>query len=92
MTKAVIRGGADNSVEDVKAQIDAYGIAVRAGVITPQTSDEDEFRKKIGLPSMSPEAKEAWKLDKGVRRPITITQPGSATPVPTAPAEDQPQD
>lgn len=86
------QGGADNGTEDVKAQIDAYGIAVRAGVITPQTSDEDEFRKKIGLPSMSPEAKEAWKLDKGVRRPITITQPGSTAPAPAAPAEDQPQD
>lgn len=73
---------------------DAYGVAVRAGVITPQTQDEDAFRKKLGLPPMSPAAKAAWSLDKGTRRPITLTQPGTTKPVQgtTNENEDQPQD
>lgn len=80
-----------NSVDQVKAQMDAYGVAVRAGVITPQPADEDSFRQKLGLPPMSNEAKSAWKDDKGVRRPITLVQPGASPGQQSAPTEDPEQ-
>ena len=71
--------------EEVSAKMDAYGVGVRAGVITPQLTDEQHFRKQLQMPDMTPEAKAAWKKDAGVRRPITITPPAGAswgTPVP----------
>jgi hypothetical protein len=80
---------------DAKAAADAYGVAVRAGVITPQAEDEEEFRKRLALPPMSPDAKAAWRNDKGTRRPITLTQPGtqaSPTQGTTNENEDEPQD
>lgn len=66
----------DPELERIKAEADAYGVAVRAGVITPQTEDENAFREKLSLPSMSDDARKAWDEDKGVRRPITLTPPG----------------
>lgn len=73
---------------DAKAASDAYGVAVRAGVITPQTQDEENFRKRLGLPPMSSEAKAAWQKDKGTRRPITLTQPGMTAPIQRTTNED----
>jgi hypothetical protein len=46
---------------DAKAASDAYGVAVRAGVITPQTDDEEAFRKRLSLPPMSSDAKAACR-------------------------------
>jgi capsid protein len=66
----------DPELERIKAEADAYGVAVRAGVVTPQTDDEGAFREKLSLPPMGADAKKAWKEDKGVRRPITLTPPG----------------
>jgi hypothetical protein len=69
----------DNGVNDdslkfqnLKAKFDAYGVAVRAGSITPQESDEEQFRKEAGLPPMSKEVDDAWFDDGGIRRPITL--------------------
>jgi len=68
-----------------RSKADAYGIAVRAGVITPQTEDENVFRSEIGLPPMRTNAADAWQIDNGVRRPITLTPPpGTAAPAPVA--------
>lgn len=58
--------------DNLKSKFDAYGVAVRAGALTPQTADEDSFRKEAGLPAMSEQVNEAWKDDGGVRRPITL--------------------
>lgn len=66
--------------ENLKSKFDAYGVAVRAGAITPSDLDESEFRKEAGLPAMSPAVKGAWKEDKGFRRPITLAPPGGAKP------------
>ena len=86
-------------LDQLRTEIDAYGIAVRGGVVTPQASDEDYFRKKAGLPPMSPEAQSAWSEENlKVRRPITLTQlPGSdpgpgfgQTPAPAKPSEGAP--
>jgi lambda family phage portal protein len=83
--------GVDPELERLKGEADAYGVGVRAGVITPQTDDEDAFRKKMKLPAMSEDAKAAWEEDEGVRRPITLTQPGGASPMagPQGPGEEQ---
>jgi hypothetical protein len=59
---------------DLKSKFDAYGVAVRAGAITPSEADEYAFRKEAGLPDPSPAVKQAWKEDKGIRRPITLAQ------------------
>jgi hypothetical protein len=64
--------------DNLKAKFDAYGVAVRAGAITPAEVDEDAFRKEAGLPTMSPAVRGAWKEDKGYRRPITLLQKGAA--------------
>jgi lambda family phage portal protein len=78
---------------DLRSQADAYGVAVRAGVVTPQIEDEELFRTKLGLPSMSASAKEAWERDNGTRRPITLTPPGGEPqPPPAGASEDDPQD
>ena len=57
---------------NLKSKFDAYGVAVRAGAITPEIEDEASFRKEAGLPAMSQAVKGAWKEDKGFRRPITL--------------------
>lgn len=57
---------------NIKEQADTYGVGVRAGMITAQKTDEENFREKAGLPQMSPEAEDAWKEDGGIRRPITL--------------------
>ena len=79
----------DDSIkfENLKAKFDAYGVAVRAGAITPSIDDEVTFRDQGGLPSMSDAVKGAWSEDKGFRRPITIVS-GSTAP-PTAAVTDQ---
>ncbi|OHE63859.1 MAG: phage portal protein [Treponema sp. GWC1_61_84] len=59
-------------IEDMRAYIDAYGIGVRAGVITPQPEDEKHFREKGKLPVVTEAVTQAWKKDGGVRRPVTL--------------------
>lgn len=64
-----------NGGEEVTARdkIEAYGVAVRAGSITPQREDEEVTRNLLDLPPMSKEAEGAWDED-GIRRPITIAK------------------
>lgn len=76
-------GDAPDAGVEMRDEMEVYGVAVRAGTITPQTADEEYFRKKTGLPPMSEEAKEAWSKDEGARRPITIAPPpGTEKPSP----------
>lgn len=60
--------------ETLKSKFDAYGVAVRAGAITPCDADEIEFRREAGLPAMTSAVKGAWEEDQGFRRPITLLQ------------------
>lgn len=53
---------------------EAYGTAVRAGVITPNLEDEKAVRKMFGLPEPSGEVIAEWKRTKGVRLPITLAK------------------
>lgn len=78
--------------DNLKAKFDAYGVAVRAGAITPCDADEQEFRAEAGLPKMTPAVKSAWKEDEGYRRPITLVQKvaaaaGFGRPTPQPPME-----
>lgn len=49
--------------------------AVRAGTITPQPEDEATVRSMFGLPAMSTDVSAFWETQKGVRQPITLSQP-----------------
>lgn len=75
-------GETNTEMEELAAELNAYGIAVRAGAITPQEDDEEHFRQRLGLPSVSDPIRKSWKTDEGTRRPIKITQPdgGRAAP------------
>ena len=76
----------------VKQKADAYGVAVRAGAITPQQDDEDTFRDALKLPKKSNQVASAWEKDGGVRRPITL-QPTGGQQQPTSQpySEDAPK-
>jgi len=74
--------------ETLKAKFDSYGIGVRAGAMTPQESDEAEFRASAGLPPIGKAVKGAWAEDKGYRRPITLAVKGD----PITPPIDAPED
>jgi hypothetical protein len=56
----------------LKGYCDAYGVAVRAGLITPNPVDEAFIRRMFGLPDMSEEVRRAWQETGGVRTPITL--------------------
>lgn len=58
--------------EDSKAVVENYGIAVRAGAVTPNRDDEAHFREKLALPTMSKDVEREWKKLGGTRAPITI--------------------
>lgn len=88
-----------DDIEVVNRRANAYGVGVRAGALTPQTDDEEDFRKALALPGMSADAKRAWDEDKGVRRPITLvssdgTHPGAnpATDDTDTSNDDEPTD
>lgn len=70
-------GLSKDDVQQLKMQADAYGVGVRAGMVTPQKDDEQHFRDRAGLPEMSDDVESAWTDDGGVRRPITL-QSGEA--------------
>lgn len=52
--------------------LEAYGIAVRAGAITPCLQDENQFRKLMGLEPAPAEVVADWSETKGVRKPVTL--------------------
>jgi len=62
---------------------DKYGVAVRAGLVTPNLADEAAFRGIAGLPAANKDVEEAWDADGGARRPITLqSESPSAQSVP----------
>jgi len=62
-----------SDAENLKRIIDAYGVGVRAGTITPTPEDEAYFRNLAQFPEMGEAALAAWKEEGNIRRPITIT-------------------
>ena len=61
-------------VSKLKTLIDSYAVAVRAGVITPQSQDEAFIRQNMDLPEMSDEVKSDWQKRDNIRAPITIAK------------------
>lgn len=52
--------------------MNAFGIAVRSGFITPQAEDEPVIRSTLGLPEVSEAAMALWEVQGGVRQPVTL--------------------
>jgi lambda family phage portal protein len=79
--EAVTNGDFDEiEAADLRERLNAYGMAVRAGAITPQPADERTFREQMQLPLMSSEVEQSWSdVDGGVRRPVTLAQPAAST-------------
>lgn len=74
-------------IEKLRMEVEAYGIGVRGGALTPSITDEDHFRERMGLPALTEEARESWGKEDNVRRPITLTPiPGSEATSPFAAA------
>ena len=65
--------------EALQSRFEAYGAAVRAGVLTPTVEVEIEVRKLLRLPELSDAAKAAWIEGNGVRLPITLQRGGDAS-------------
>jgi lambda family phage portal protein len=64
---------AENKVDDnLGGKVEAYGVAVRAGAITPNADDEAHWRKVTGLPAMPSAVSKAWDEQGGIKQPITI--------------------
>jgi hypothetical protein len=68
--------------------INAYGTAVRAGVLTPSLDDEIHIREVFGLPVVNESIRTEWARTNGVRQPITLAQ-DSAVEIATIQAEAQ---
>lgn len=60
------------SSNPVKDTLDTYGIAVRAGVITPNVEDEKAVREQMSLPQVPPQVEQEWQ-DNPTRAPITLS-------------------
>lgn len=79
-------------VELSKLKLDAYGVGVRAGCVTPNLDDETDLRADTELPKPSAEVVKSWVVDGGSRKPITLQSGKVATPNPAAPnSNNQPQ-
>jgi hypothetical protein len=72
-------------VEKLRELIEAYGIAVRCGLVTPCLEDENEFRARLGLPAAPARVVDDWNSTDGVRKPVTLQRRLEAT----EPAADQ---
>ena len=59
-------------VTDLGAFLNAYGVGVRAGVITPCIEDEVYMREVFGLPKMPESVRRDWDKTDNIRKPITL--------------------
>ncbi|MBQ6351767.1 MAG: DUF935 family protein, partial [Lentisphaeria bacterium] len=57
---------------NLKQKYDAMGVAIRAGLLTATPEIEEQTRRELGLPAMSPEVEKAWEATGGIRQPITL--------------------
>lgn len=65
----------DAATSQIVELLTAYGVGVRAGVLTPCPEDEIAFRSLLGLPPMPALVAKDWRDSDGVRRPITLGKP-----------------
>lgn len=64
--------GQEGSGGDQPVDVDTYGIAVRAGILTPQVEDEQALRQSLSLPPLSAAATALWSVQGNVRQPVTL--------------------
>lgn len=62
----------DEKANRIRTLVDAYGVGVRGGVLTPCLADENWFRALLGLSDAPPEVVAEWERTNGVRMPITL--------------------
>lgn len=60
------------NISDLRGFVDAYAIAVRAGLITPCLLDENKMREKFGFDKAPKEVESDWEKTEGVRKPNTL--------------------
>lgn len=58
-----------------KLKCEAIGIAIRAGILTPEAGLEAMIRGELGLPEMQEVVRSAWDASGGIRQPITLKLP-----------------
>lgn len=71
-----------------KLRLDAIGVAVRAGSLTPSPELEDEVRRLLSLEAMPASVREAWQADGNVRLPVTLASGDGAAPPPPDPESE----
>jgi hypothetical protein len=80
------------SIVDLQAKekLDAIGVAVRAGVLTPEQSLEQSVRQSLALPEMGSDVLSEWR-DNPIRSPITLSSElAGGDPVTEPTPEDNP--
>jgi hypothetical protein len=61
-------------ITKLRTLVETYGIAVRAGVVTPTLDDEIKMRELIGLPPITAAVRASWAETGGIRQPITLAK------------------
>ena len=77
------------AVSDVKTLVDTFGVAVRAGLLTPTLDDEKYIRELLGFPDVTSEVVALWSESNNVRLPVTL-QTGKPAGGSAAPPEGDP--
>ena len=68
-----------DKLDKMRQLAEAYGVCVRAGLITPCLQDENAFRAMLGLDPAPAEVEVDWGNSDGVRRPVTLSRPRDTT-------------
>lgn len=66
-------------ITKLRTLVETYGIAVRAGVVTPTLDDEIRMRELIGLPQVTEAVRASWAETGGIRQPITLAKESPPT-------------
>jgi hypothetical protein len=61
-------------ITKLRSLVETYGIAVRAGAVTPCLEDEKYFREMMDLPEISSGIISDWEKTQNIRRPITLAK------------------
>jgi hypothetical protein len=76
-------GGSNSSgsaaIKNVREAMEAYGIGVRSGSLTPQPDDEAAFRELLNLPAPGAAIAAKWAAQGGTRAPVTIANNANPT-------------
>jgi hypothetical protein len=79
--------GTISNIEDLKRQLDAYGVGARAGIITPVAQDEEYFREILKILPPDEHVNRSWDDFNGYKTPVTLKVDEGALE-PNQPIED----